>query len=88
MLRDFVNKTKKYYDLPGLKARQVTPEWFAVPYIRTVRELGELRAFFFGGNLRYILHTPLALERRSGEPPEMLLSPDIAAGITPLDCLK
>jgi hypothetical protein len=88
-LKVMVETTREYYDFPELKKLEVIPEWFMVPYLKTVRELGELRVFFFAGRLRYILYTQWhRLQTARGAGQGMLLLLDIAVGITPLDCLR
>lgn len=88
-LAEMVELTEKYYNFPELKKRGVIVEWFMVPYLRTVRELGELRAYFIAGRLRYIMHTPWCrLQTARGMGQGMIMLWDIAVGITPLDCLR
>lgn len=88
-LKEMVEITDDYYNFPEMKKREVIPEWFMVPYLKTVRQLGELRAFFFAGRLRYTMYTPWSrLQRARGAGDGMVLLPDIAVGITPLDCLR
>ena len=88
-LKAMVSRTKRYYKFPELKNLGVVPQWFMVPYLDTVRDLGELRAYFFAGRLRYVLHTDLTTSLSDeGRAAGMVYLADIAVGITPLDCLR
>ena len=84
-----IRRMKRYYNFLELKNLGVVPEWFMVPYLDTVRDLGELQAYFFAGRLRYVLHTDLTTSLSDeGRAAGMVYLADIAIGIMPLDCLR
>ena len=88
-LKVMVRQTKQYYKFPELKNLGVVPEWFMVLYLDTVRDLGELQAYFFAGRLRYVLHMDLTTSLSDeGRAAGMVYLADIAIGIMPLDCLR
>jgi hypothetical protein len=55
--RKRANDTAEHYDHPSLREYGVKPTWFAVPFIPELCEKGEIRCFFIGGRLSYLIST-------------------------------
>lgn len=78
IFKELIKKTNAQYDHEIIRAFGGVPEWFAVAYIPELHEMGELRAYFFGGRLSYIIWT------RPTDDPELEMSVSRVKGITPL----
>ena len=61
-LPNMVAETSKYYDHEPLQKLGVQPRWFGMAFIPELYEKGEIRAFFIGGKLSYMISTQPAGE--------------------------
>ncbi|KAK2459408.1 hypothetical protein APHAL10511_008573 [Amanita phalloides] len=56
-----------FYNLPVLQKIGIAPKWFAMTYIQEMKTKGEIRMYFIGGALAYMMWTqPGSDEMRSG----------------------
>lgn len=56
-MQQVMEETSKAYDHEDLREWGVVPKWFGQPYILQLEKKGELRCFFIGGVLTYMMST-------------------------------
>jgi hypothetical protein len=78
-------ETVEHYNHESLHKYEVKPMWFGVPYIPEVREKGEIRCFFIGGRLSYMIST-VPIPPQDARPGDMIVSEVME--ITPLTHLS
>jgi hypothetical protein len=52
-----MEETSEVYDHKDLREWGVVPKWFGQPYILQLEKKGEVRCFFIGGELTYMIST-------------------------------
>ena len=56
-MRKFMKDTQSMYNHDSLRDWGVNPVWFGLPYIPQLIDKGEIRCFFIGGVLTYMIST-------------------------------